>query len=65
VRADGELARGREAGKRLAWADAYTALSAADQSISLTGEDLEPLASATAGFGICLTESGPALPRGG
>ena len=43
---DGELARGREAAGRLAWADAYTALSMADRSSSLAGEDLELLATA-------------------
>jgi DNA-binding CsgD family transcriptional regulator len=42
----GELARGREAAGRLAWADAYTALSLADRSSSLAGEDLELLATA-------------------
>jgi hypothetical protein len=41
-----ELARGREAGGRLAWADAYTTLSLADQSATMTGADLELLASA-------------------
>ena len=44
MRGDGELARGREAAGRLAWADAYTALSLADRSSSLAGEDLELLA---------------------
>ena len=43
---DGELARGREAAARLAWADAYTALSLADRSSSLAAEDLELLATA-------------------
>ena len=43
---DGELARGREAAGRLAWADAYTALSLADRLSSLAGEDLELLATA-------------------
>ena len=43
---DGELARGREAAGRLAWADAYTALSLADRSSPLAGEDLELLATA-------------------
>ena len=43
---DGELARGREAAGRLAWADAYTALSLADRSSSLAAEDLELLATA-------------------
>jgi ATP/maltotriose-dependent transcriptional regulator MalT len=45
---DGEeqLARGREAGKRLAWRDAYTSLSVADESGSLVGKDLELLAAA-------------------
>ena len=43
---DGELARGREAAARLAWADAYTALSLADRSSSLAAEDLEVLATA-------------------
>jgi len=42
----GELARGRGAAGRLAWADAYTALSLADRSSSLAGEDLELLATA-------------------
>jgi DNA-binding NarL/FixJ family response regulator len=46
VGGDGELARGREAAGRLAWVDAYTALSLADQSSSLAGEDLELLATA-------------------
>jgi ATP/maltotriose-dependent transcriptional regulator MalT len=44
---DGELARGREAAGRLAWADAYTALSLADRSSSLAGKDLELLATAS------------------
>lgn len=43
---EGELARGREAAGRLAWADAYTALSLADRSSPLAGEDLELLATA-------------------
>jgi DNA-binding NarL/FixJ family response regulator len=43
---DGELVRGRQAAGRLAWADAYTALSVADRSSSLAGEDLELLATA-------------------
>jgi len=43
---DGELARGREAAGRLAWADAYAALSLADQSSSLSAEDLELLGTA-------------------
>ena len=43
---DGELARGRDAAGRLAWADAYAALSLADRSSSLAGEDLELLATA-------------------
>ena len=43
---DGELARGREAARRLAWADAYAALSLADQSSPLAAEDLELLATA-------------------
>jgi hypothetical protein len=43
---DGELARGREAAGRLAWADAYTVLSLAGRSSSLAGEDLELLATA-------------------
>jgi hypothetical protein len=46
VAGDGELARGREAAGRLAWADAYAALSLADRSSSLAGEDLELLATA-------------------
>jgi hypothetical protein len=43
---DGELARGREAAGRLAWADAYAALSLADRSSSLSAEDLELLGTA-------------------
>ena len=43
---DGELARGHEAAARLAWAEAYTALSLADISSALAGEDLELLATA-------------------
>jgi ATP/maltotriose-dependent transcriptional regulator MalT len=43
---DGELVRGRQAAGRLAWADAYTALSLADRSSSLAGKDLELLATA-------------------
>jgi ATP/maltotriose-dependent transcriptional regulator MalT len=46
VGGDGELARGREAAGRLAWADAHTALSLADRSSSLAGEDLELLGTA-------------------
>jgi hypothetical protein len=46
VGGDGGLARGREAAERLAWADAYAALSLADQSSSLAAEDLELLATA-------------------
>ena len=43
---DQALARGREAGQRLAWRDAYTSLSLADQSSPLGGADLELLAAA-------------------
>ncbi|HKQ01525.1 MAG TPA: LuxR C-terminal-related transcriptional regulator [Actinomycetes bacterium] len=43
---DSRLARGREAAGRLAWADAYAALSAADQSSPLAAEDLELLGTA-------------------
>jgi ATP/maltotriose-dependent transcriptional regulator MalT len=46
VGGDGELTRGREAARRLAWADAYAALSLADQSSPLAAEDLELLATA-------------------
>ena len=46
MRGDGELARGREAAARLAWGDAYSALSLADRSSSLAGADLELLATA-------------------
>jgi DNA-binding NarL/FixJ family response regulator len=46
VSGDGTLARGREAAERLAWADAYTSLSLADQSSPLDAEDLELLATA-------------------
>ena len=41
-----ELVRGRQAAGRLAWDDAYTALSRADRSSSLDGHDLELLATA-------------------
>jgi DNA-binding CsgD family transcriptional regulator len=44
---DDRLARGREAGARGAWADAYEALSAVDESDGLGGEDLELLATAS------------------
>jgi ATP/maltotriose-dependent transcriptional regulator MalT len=46
VGGDGELERGREAARRLAWADAAAALSLADESSSLAAEDLELLATA-------------------
>jgi DNA-binding CsgD family transcriptional regulator len=46
VTGNAELARGREAAGRLAWADAYAALSQADRSSALAGEDLELLATA-------------------
>src|SRR5215217_9556799 len=46
VGGDGELVRGRAAAGRLAWADAYAALSLADQSSSLAAEDLELLGTA-------------------
>jgi DNA-binding NarL/FixJ family response regulator len=46
VGGDGDLMRGREAAGRLAWADAYAALSLADQSSSLAVEDLELLGTA-------------------
>jgi DNA-binding CsgD family transcriptional regulator len=43
---DAVLTRGREAGHRFAWGDAYEALSLAGESGSLAGEDLELLAAA-------------------
>ena len=43
---DSRLAQGREAAGRLAWADAYAALSLADQSSPLAAEDLELLGTA-------------------
>jgi ATP/maltotriose-dependent transcriptional regulator MalT len=46
VGAQGALMRGREAAGRLAWADAYAALSLADRSTPLAAEDLELLATA-------------------
>jgi ATP/maltotriose-dependent transcriptional regulator MalT len=46
VGGDGELVRGREAAGRLAWGDAYAALSLADQSSPLAVEDLELLGTA-------------------
>jgi DNA-binding CsgD family transcriptional regulator len=42
----GELARGRSAAERLAWAEAYEALSRADRALSLPAEDHELLATA-------------------
>jgi DNA-binding NarL/FixJ family response regulator len=46
VGGDGELDRGREAARRLGWADAYAALSRADRSSPLDAADLELLATA-------------------
>jgi len=46
VGAQGALMRGREAAERLAWADAYAALSLAGRSTPLAAEDLELLATA-------------------
>ena len=46
MRASGELTRGRQAADRLAWVEAYAALSLAEQSAALAGEDLELLACA-------------------
>ena len=43
---DAELARGRDAGQRFEWADAYRSLSLADESGALSAEDLELLAAA-------------------
>jgi DNA-binding NarL/FixJ family response regulator len=43
---DAQLTRGREAGHRLAWGDAYESLSRAEKSSSLAGVDLELLAAA-------------------
>src|SRR5215203_4193666 len=57
VGGDGELVRGPEATGRLAWADAYAALSLADQSNSLAAEDLELVATAAYLLGrveVCL-----------
>ena len=42
----GQLARGRAAFERMAWADAYALLGAADQEVPLEPEDLERLATA-------------------
>jgi hypothetical protein len=44
---EGELARGRAAASRLAWADAYAALSLADRSSPPEEEDLDLLATAS------------------
>ena len=41
-----ELARARESARRLAWAETYAALTAADRSLPLGGDDLELLATA-------------------
>jgi DNA-binding CsgD family transcriptional regulator len=46
VRAQGALIQGREAARRLAWSEAYTALSLADSSSPLVAQDLELLATA-------------------
>jgi DNA-binding NarL/FixJ family response regulator len=39
-----EVARGRDAARRLAWADAYAALTAAGRALALSPDDLELLA---------------------
>jgi DNA-binding CsgD family transcriptional regulator len=46
VAGDGEVARGREAATRLAWADVVAAMTAADRSAPLEAGDLELLATA-------------------
>ena len=46
MRTQGALMQGREAARRLAWSDAYTALSLADSSSPLPAQDLELLATA-------------------
>jgi hypothetical protein len=46
VGGDEELVRGRDAGRRLAWAEAHAALLQAEQAGFLPGEDLELLAAA-------------------
>jgi ATP/maltotriose-dependent transcriptional regulator MalT len=46
VGAQDALIQGREAARRLAWSDAYTALSLADSSSPLAAQDLELLATA-------------------
>jgi DNA-binding CsgD family transcriptional regulator len=46
VGAQGALVQGREAARRLAWSDAYTALAVADSSSPLAAQDLELLATA-------------------
>ena len=46
VGGDEGLIRGRAAGQRFAWGDAYTSLSLADQSKPLAAEDLKVLAAA-------------------
>ena len=43
---DVDLARGRDAGQRLEWADTYRSLSLADEAGALSAEDLELLAAA-------------------
>jgi hypothetical protein len=75
VGGDDELARGRDAAGRLAWANAYAAFSAADQSSPLAMEDLELLGTAATSWvawrivcGRCSTPSScmprPAIPGG-
>jgi hypothetical protein len=44
--AEDDLIRGRDACQRLAWAEAHSTLSAAAESRSLAGEDLELMACA-------------------
>jgi DNA-binding NarL/FixJ family response regulator len=56
VGGDGELERGRQAAARLAWADAYAALSLADRSASLRAGDLELPATASAAHGLTQRE---------
>jgi ATP/maltotriose-dependent transcriptional regulator MalT len=52
VGAQGALMEGREAARRLAWADAHAALSRADRSSPLAAEDLELLATAAYLLGL-------------
>ena len=63
---DGEVARGRKYYEKLAWTDAYQALSRADQAAPLEAADLELLATSAYLIGrdddICRRLNAPMRP---